>query len=101
MNKKRFDRKYYTQSQYKKLESDLENKGEKKEFKLVTKKPRDSLVTLNFPFSTDEKLRDIYVTQGSGMYQLNNTKFDRYENWKTFRGFGFFCGRSGTLSNAT
>jgi acyl-coenzyme A thioesterase 9 len=66
LNKKRFDRKYYSQAQFKKLEQDMENKGTK-ESKIVTKKPRDSLITLDFPFSTDEKLRDIYITQNNGM----------------------------------
>ncbi|KAL0479428.1 acyl-coenzyme A thioesterase, mitochondrial [Acrasis kona] len=60
LNKKRFERKYYTQS----ILKSTEVAGE--EFKLVTKHPRDSLITLDFAFSTDEKLREIYLTQNNG-----------------------------------
>jgi hypothetical protein len=49
---------------YESLENHMQKK--KDQLKLVTKHPKDSLVTLYLPFSTNEKLREVYVNQQGG-----------------------------------
>ena len=69
MNKHRFERRYLSQQQEDRMSEMLQDgvHTEEKPFEIYSKSPKDSEVVIKLPFSTDSKLRDIYMNAFNGM----------------------------------
>ncbi|KAL9647360.1 hypothetical protein ABK040_011725 [Willaertia magna] len=71
LNQERFHRKYLSQAQQEKIAEQLNNSSENQQvkvpFQLKSKTPKESEVFVHLPFSTDSKLRDIYMNAFNGI----------------------------------